>query len=127
MYLMNATRPLEFVCFHPVEFETLDGDAYCYIAVDVYSKALFLIGIDVKNDTDTVLKHVDLLMKNTDFKKQMHNGFTLVFHKYAGVQTDIENIIKPHKGNMSINDPLVTKEVTPVMLHLFEALSKNNQ
>jgi hypothetical protein len=119
---MKATRPLEYVCFFPIEFPTKEGDVYFFTCVDAYSEFVFQTGAEPSNDNQAVLKHIKLLMENTEFKKHREKGFTLVVHKYKEIQNEIEAIIKPYGGKMIIDDLFVTQKITPVIVHLYKSL-----
>lgn len=102
---MIATRPLEYVCFFPIELETkADGNVYMYVAVDAYSDFAFMMGTERDTKKETVLGAVRKLINDKDFAKQKHNGFTLVFHKFEELRNDIEKIITPDHGRMIVKD-----------------------
>ena len=121
---MKASYSLEFVCLFSVEMPTLEGDAYVFLAVDVFSEFVFSTGVEKDRKKDNLLKHVKLLVNNEDFKKKLPVPFTLVFHKYEELRKDIDKIIKPLGGKMIVDDLFVTRVLTPVIEHLFKSLSK---
>jgi hypothetical protein len=121
---MKATRQIEYVCFFPIEIPTKQGDIYVFSFVDAYSKFYFHTGTETSNNNDNILKHIKLLMDHREFKMHRDKGFTLVFHKDHDIQKEIEAIIKPYAGKMIIDDLMVAQELTPVVKHLYESMSK---
>lgn len=122
---MKATRPFEYICFFPTDLPTKEGDAYMHLFVDVYSKFLFNTGTELKHDDATILKHISLAMQNEHFSKRAKKGFTLVLHKFAHLESEINDIIKPHGGKFIIDDPWVAIEFMPVMESLYTSISRN--
>lgn len=121
---MNASYPLQYVCLFSVDMPTTEGDAFVFMAVDVFSDFVFMTGVENDRNKKNVLKHVKLLVNQKEFKKKLPVPFTLVFHKYEALRKDINKIINPLGGKMIVDDLLVAKVLTPVVKDLFKTLSK---
>ncbi|GAL86400.1 phage protein [Sporocytophaga myxococcoides] len=121
---MTTSRPLEYVCFFPVNIPTGEGEAYWFASVDVYSKVIFSTGAELGLNKQIVLKHLSLLMNEDNFKKHRDKGFTLIIHKDYGYLKEMTDIIAPYKGKLMISDALVTKEMVPVMEHIFKSMRR---
>jgi hypothetical protein len=121
---MNTSRPLEYVCFFPINIPIEEGEAYFFASVDVYSKVIFSTGAELDLNKQIVLKHLALLMEDDKFKIHRDKGFTLVIHKDYGYQKEMIDIIAPYKGKLMISDALVTKEMVPVMEYIFKSTYK---
>lgn len=122
--MKKATRPLEYICFFPVEFPTkIDGEVFAFIFVDVYSEFVIMTGIEKSKSNETILKHIRLLTRNKDFLKHKGVPFTLVLHKYEEIIGDILRLIKPFKGKVLIDDAFVAEKVTLVLESLFTSLA----
>ena len=57
---ITPTRPLEYVCFFPVEFPTKEGTAYVFLAVDAFSKFAINTGSELNDKPETIIKHIYL-------------------------------------------------------------------
>lgn len=122
--MKKATRPLEYICFFPVEFPTrIDDEVFAFIFVDVYSEFVIITGLEKSKSNETILKHIRLLTRNKDFLKHKGVPFTLVLHKYEEIIGDILRLIKPFKGKVLIDDAFVAEKVTPVLESLFTSLA----
>ncbi len=121
---MKATYPLQYVCLFSVDMPTAEGDAFIFLAVDVFSEFVFMTGIEKDRNKKNVIKHVKLLVNHKEFQRKLPVPFTLVFHKYKTLTKDINKIIKPLGGKMIVDDILVTEALLPVVEDLFKSLSK---
>ena len=121
----TPTKPREVLCFFAADMPTQEGDVYVFLTIDAFSKYMFLTGVDPKNDLDTMLKHIKLLMNDRVFKKHKNQPFTLVFHKYEQHKEKINAIIKPYGGTMAINDPYLTVQIMPALEDLFKSLAND--
>lgn len=121
---MKATRPLEFVCFFPVEFTTKqDGDVYVYLAMDVFSQFVFMLGTGKDREIENVLINLGKLMQHKDFLKHRDKGFTMVFHKYEEYRPAIEAILLPNNGKMVVDDLFLTKKMMPVIKEMYKFMA----
>jgi hypothetical protein len=118
--MLKATRPLEYVWVFPLEVPTEEGNVYIFLAQDIYSELLFNTGAENTLDTQVFLKHIRLLLEQPEFKMHIHKGFTLILHKYAELDKEINSIIKPFGGNFLVDDATVAKYLEPVILSLFK-------
>ena len=125
---LKAIKPLQYVCFFPTEFSTKqDGDLYVYLALDIYSQKLFNLGVFKDNQPLTVLKHIELLMNDKDFKLHRDKGFTLILHKYKSVEPQINTIIAPYKGKVIFNDAYIVDNMMPAIENIFKYISNKNK
>jgi hypothetical protein len=125
MFLNQPTRPLEQICFYPIEFPTKEGDAFAFAFVDVYSEYLIITGIEPDRSNATVLKHIKAFTQHRDFTSHYNNlPFTLILHKYQEVSEQINKTINPFKGSIVFNDPLVAQIIEPVVRELYNNMSK---
>ena len=118
MDLPKATRPLEYVGLFQANIATTqDGDVFIFIAVDMFSMKLFSTGSELNRDNDNIIKHTKLLLQDKDFAQGMkkYGSFTLVYHKFADIVPQLNDIVKPYGGNIMVNDPLVNMIVAPVL------------
>ncbi|OFY94678.1 MAG: hypothetical protein A3K10_17965 [Bacteroidetes bacterium RIFCSPLOWO2_12_FULL_31_6] len=121
---MKATRPLEYVCFFPISVPTKEGDAYVFLSVDVFSDFAFNTGVETNDDPENILKHIYLLTEHPYFTKHIKAGFTLVLHKYKGLEPRINSIIKPLNGNVLFDGQYVNKVMVPVLKNIFRHTDK---
>jgi hypothetical protein len=119
--ILAATRPREVLCLFPVIFPTVEGDAYCFLTMDVYSEFLIQTGIEKDDNIEHVLKHVGLLMKHADFGHHKDRPFTLVLHKHEEYRPEIEDIIKPYWGKLVISDAYLSEKMFPTIELLIKA------
>ena len=120
----KATRPLEYVCLFPADLPTKEGDVFVFLFVDAYSQLLFNTGVERDREPLTVLKHIDLLMKNKNFCKHKKNGFTLVLHKYDDLIPLATSIVQPHNGTVIVNAKYVAKVMAPALKEFVSHISK---
>jgi hypothetical protein len=126
--IFKATRPLEYVCLFQMDFPTkLDGDVFAFLAVDAYSQKLFNTGMEKDRSNATIIKHTKLLLQDQHFKNGLarNKSFTLVFHKFEDILTELNTIVKPYNGNCIISDAYVTEIFKPVMINLLQSMNKN--
>jgi len=120
----TATRPREVLCFFAADIPTQQGDAWAFLTIDVFSKYMFMTGVDPENDIDTMLKQIKLLMDDPKFKQYKNRPFTLVFHKYEQYRGKINALIKPYGGTMAINDPYLTVQIMPALEDMYKSMAK---
>ncbi|HEY0297757.1 MAG TPA: hypothetical protein VGB84_00920 [Arachidicoccus sp.] len=121
-----ATRPKEVLCLFPVEFPTQEGDAYFFLAMDVYSEFLIHTGTEKSNNIECVLKHIGLLLQHKDLERYKNRPFTLVLHKHEEFRTEIEGIIKPYGGTLVVSDAYLSEKMMPAIEVLFMRLAGSN-
>ena len=124
---MKATKLLQYVCLFQADIPTQkDGDVFMYIAVDAYSKVLFTTGVERDRSLENIIKHTKLLIEDARFKETMQRQkkFTLVYHKFSEIQTELTQIIEPYGGKMIIDDMYVTKIMMPVLHDFMMSLNK---
>ena len=121
----TATKPREVLCFFAADMPTQQGDVYAFLTIDVFSKYMFMTGVEPKNDIDTMLKQIKLLMNEPNFKQFKNRPFTLVFHKYEQYREKINAILKPFGGTMAINDPYLTVQIMPVLEEMYKGLAED--
>jgi len=121
---ITATRPLEYVCFFPVEVPTKEGNAYIYLTVDAYSGFAFNTGVEDNDRPETIIKHIYLLTENKDFVKQMGKDFTLVLHKYQELESRIKTVIEPVGGRLLFDGTYLSKIMAPVIKDMFKGMGK---
>ncbi len=113
--MLIATKPLEYVCFFPVEIPTEEGNAYLFLSVDAYSGFAFNTGVEDNDRPETILNHIAQLIKHPDFVKQMNGGFTLVLHKYKELEPKIIPIISSLGGKLIFDGTYLSKITAPVL------------
>ncbi|CAN5349967.1 hypothetical protein BH10BAC1_BH10BAC1_20310 [soil metagenome] len=121
---MKATRPLEHVCFFPTSIPTQEEDAYVFVSIDAFSGYAFNTGIESDDSPDNIIKHIYLLTEHPDFLIHIHNGFTLVLHKYKELEPKINNIIQPINGKVIFDPQYVNKMMMPVLKDMFRHIQK---
>ena len=124
-HIPTPTKPREVLCFFATDMPTKQGDAYVFLIIDVFSKYMFLTGVEPKNDLDTMLKHIKLLMNDSVFKQHKNQPFTLVFHKYEQYREKINALLKPYGGTMAINDPYLTVQMMPALEEMYKSLGES--
>lgn len=121
---MNATKPLEYVCFFPASIPTKEGDAYVFLSVDVFSDFAFNTGVETNDNPENIFKHIYLLTEHPAFAKHIKTGFTLVLQKYKELEPRITNIIKPINGKVVFDGEYVNKIMMPVLKDMFRNIDK---
>lgn len=117
----KATYPLEHICFYPIELPTREGDVYAFAFVDVFSKFLFITGIEKERNQNILMRHFQKLFNEPDFTTHYKGlPLTLFVHKQQMMPTGIEPLLKTFKACLMVSDPYVTKTIAPVMKQLFE-------
>jgi len=71
-----------------------------------------------------ILKHISLLIENENFKAQRENGFTLVLHKYEHLIFAIDQLIKPFKGSVIVNDAFVAKTIENPIKEMYKFINR---
>jgi len=99
----KAKRPLEYVSFFNKTVPIQQGLAFAYFGCDAYTGFTFHTGTELNEKPDTILKHISLLMENTDFLKHRDKGFTLVLDRFEELGGKIESIIDPVNGDLLID------------------------
>ncbi|MGV3597668.1 MAG: hypothetical protein ACO1PI_07340 [Bacteroidota bacterium] len=117
--MLQVTRPLEYVWFFPLEVPTKEGNVYIFLAQDIYSEILFNTGAENILDTRVILKHIQLLLEQPEFKIHIDKGFTLILHKYKELSKEINDIINPFGGKLLVDDAIVATYMEPVLHYLF--------
>jgi hypothetical protein len=77
------------ICLYPIEVPTNEGDAFAFVAVDIYSGFSFLAGVERNRGKRNVLKHIKLLIQQEEFKNKRAESFTLILHKYNELKEDM--------------------------------------
>jgi hypothetical protein len=124
---LKASHPLQYLCLYSIEVPTKEGDAFAFVAVDIFSEFLFLTGVEKNRGKRNVLKHIKLLLQQEQFLKGRPESFTLVLHKYEELRADVEKIIAPLGGHMIVDDLLVTKHLVPVIEHVYQYFVKHSK
>lgn len=113
-----ATKPGDVVCMLSVKFRTkADGDVFMFPAIDVYSEFLFQAPVERGDDMEYLLKSIQVLMGNKDFKKQKGKKFALVLPAYQEHRREIELLIQPHGGKLIFNEAYVLNKTAHAMEH----------
>lgn len=123
---MKATRVKEFIHFGFIPIETKhDGKVYFFMAVDAYSKFTFHLGHEKKLNDETLLKCVNMLINDKDFKA--HNtSFTLIMPTVGKhIELLINALIQP-SGRVIFDTDLAFREITPIMKTFLKLMDPNN-
>jgi hypothetical protein len=119
----QPSRPLEYVAFSSIRFDSREGPVSMYYAVDAYSEFLFITGVETVFDSDTYLKHLELLMFDETFVIHKLNGFTLVLDPIEEIKEEITDIIAPHRGRLMFNADFKKEIIAPVLSHFKEKIA----
>ena len=123
---MKATRPKEYICFLPAQIPmAMDGNVYSFFALDVFSKFMFHTGTEKELSKEAILKHIQLLLDNKDFRKHSIKNFTLVVGSFEEWRKEIEEIIAPY-GKMFVNKEYVQENFAPVLEEFFKKTKTPN-
>lgn len=125
--MISATKPLEYICFFPVEIPTGEGPAFVFLAVDAFSGFAFNTGVEDNDRPETIIKHIYLLTEHPDFVKQNKNGFTLVLHKYQELESRIQSVISSVGGKIQFDGTYLSKIMAPVLKSMFQNMGKKRK
>ncbi len=110
----QATRSGEYIAFFNIQFPTMEGPAYVFMACDAYSEFGFNTGTEPDEKPEIVLKHIHLLTENKDFIRHRHKGFTFVFDRYLELSDRINAILHPLNGRAMFDSEYHNKVAAPL-------------
>ena len=112
----EANKPFDVICFTSLTFNTKDkGEAHIFLAKDMASEFVYQPGFEEEMNHSQVMKQIQLLMNEDNFKKHYPQSFTLVIDQFEEIQENIRGIIKPYNGSLIFNRDYVQKEIKPVI------------
>lgn len=111
--MSNKIKLRELICIYPIEVSLPDGDYFVFVAIDAVSGFAFEPLIEKNDGIQNLLNFIKQLLKDEDFKAYGDQRFTLVLHKYEKDITEIENLIRFHRGHVFIDEELVAKTTAP--------------
>ncbi len=115
--------PREVICVLPLRFKTLmDGDVFMFLIMDVATNFVYQADVEKGEGIENVLTQLKSLMKNKDFNIHKTRPFTLVMTKHEEHRTLIEDIIKPKKGSLLIDEQYVIQNTAHAANHLLSSI-----
>jgi hypothetical protein len=104
----TATEPGAMVCFTSIPLKTLkDGTVHAFLIMDAYSKYMLHVGVELGDDMEYVLKHIQRMIQSSTFSQFGHHPFVLVMAGYEAYRPEIEALIEPIGGRMLVDEGLV--------------------
>lgn len=123
--MLTATKPMQHICFYPVDISTTKENAYVYMFIDAFSRLMIVTGVETDTTAQNIFKHIELLTQDKDFTAHACRPFRLVTHKHAELLSAIDALLAPFDGSTVISDETVAHYLAPAMEHFFKYMSKH--
>lgn len=116
-------KPCDVICMLPLKLRTIqDGDVFMFPTLDVYSEFLFQAPVERGDDMEYLLKSIQLLLNNNDFKSKKGKRFVLVLPEYQEHRSQIELLIRPHGGSLIYNQVYVENRMAPAIEYFLKTV-----
>lgn len=114
--MTKTTRPLERIYLTVISTDTEDdGTIFTFLAIDDFSKYLFLLGVDKTFTEQIIFDNITKLMNHKDFGHRLTDKFTLVMPFGEHIEKQINSIINSYKGSLIFDAKLVNRKIQPVL------------
>jgi hypothetical protein len=123
----DAEFACDVFCIMPVMLNTLeDGAVYLFLTVDVATTYIVQNEVEIGDDIEYLLKHIQKLMENPQLQLHKPAPFTIVLPQYEAYADQIEALIEPHGGSLAINEEYMALVMNPVVDELSRHMSPPN-
>lgn len=120
----QITRTGECIALSRLKFQTRQGPAYVFVAVDAFSGYGYNLGAEMSDDPALTIRFIYELTEHEHFLEHFDaaEGFTLVLEEFEDQAERIRKVISGLKGELVFNRALNNVIMQPLLMSIAQQM-----